>query len=83
MSAAPSFIGDDAKANQRAALLAALEVAPVSTVAAREVLGISHPAGRCLELRRLGWPIKTTARTVHDAQGRPHRSAVYVLERAE
>lgn len=67
------------RAKQRNAILAALRVAPVSTVYAREVLGIAHPAGRCLELRKAGHQITTERGTVYDAVGRPHRSAVYVL----
>lgn len=68
------------KAHQRAVLLGALKEGSVSTIAAREALGIGHPAGRVMELRRLGWPIVTARRTVNDAQGRPHTSAVYVLK---
>jgi hypothetical protein len=67
------------KAQQRAALLAALSLGPVSTVQAREDLGVLHPAGRVLELRRLGHFIDTVAGSRWDAQGRPHRVAVYVL----
>lgn len=72
----------EVKARQRGALFAALLDHPVSTIFAREVLGMAHPAGRVLELRKAGHAITTQSRTIHDAQGRPHRSAVYVLEAA-
>lgn len=83
MSTSPEFISDNAKAHQRAALLAALRKGPVTTVHAREVLGISHPAGRLHELRRRGLRINTVRGRAIDAQGRPHVSAVYVLVEGE
>jgi hypothetical protein len=73
------FISSNTKAKQRALLLAAMRQAPVSTIEARETLGISHPAGRIMEARKLGAQIITVSRTVHDAQGRPHRCAVYAF----
>ena len=71
---------DNTKANQQKTLLQALRLTPVSTIEAREALGIAHPAGRVLELRVQGYRITTSANTVFDAQGRPHRCAQYVLE---
>lgn len=71
--------GDATKAHQQAALLAALREGPISTVHAREVLGIMHPGGRVLELRRSGHAIVTLRRRVVDAEGRAHTSAAYVL----
>lgn len=76
-----SFITSSTKTKQRAALFALLLLAPVSTIEAREQLGISHPAGRIAELRQLGHLISTLSKTELDAQGRPHRCAVYVLHR--
>ena len=73
---------DNTKASQQRALLQAIKQAPVSTIAAREALGIAHPAGRVLELRQQGYAITTSASTVYDLQGRPHRCAVYVLRGA-
>ena len=70
---------DNTKATQQQSLLQALRLAPVSTIDAREALGLSHPAGRVLELRQQGYRITTSASTVFDAQGRPHRCALYVL----
>lgn len=74
------FISLDAKAKQRAALFAALMVCPISTVDARDVLGISHPAGRIMELRREGHDIKTLSTYATDAAGHRHRTALYVLQ---
>jgi hypothetical protein len=79
VSGGPDFIGSGAKARQRRALLVALKAGPVSTIAARDSLGISHPAGRVFELRRLGHGIATTKATILDAAGRPHPCAVYGL----
>jgi len=70
---------ESVKARQRASLLAALRVGPLTTLEAREVLGVMHPAGRVLELRRLGYAIVTLRRKVVDADGRAHQSAAYVL----
>lgn len=72
-------ISATAKATQCAAILAALQQAPLSTFAAREDLGIASPAARVFTLRKDGHEIKTTMRTVFDAQSRPHTSAVYTL----
>lgn len=70
---------DNAKEIQRATVLEALRGKPTGTIEFRERYGISHPAGRVLELRKAGHNIKTLSSTVFDAAGRPHRSAVYVL----
>lgn len=71
--------GETAKAHQRAALLAALREGPITTLEARDALGVMHPAARVLELRRLGHVIVTLRRRVVDAEGRAHTSAAYVL----
>ena len=70
---------DSIKATQQRDLLQALRLAPVSSIVAREAMGISHPAGRVLDLRKQGFRITTSASTVYDLQGRPHRCALYVL----
>lgn len=75
-------IGDDAKARQCSAILAALKVGPLSSLAAREGLGILHPAGRVLELRKAGHRIETVRRTAFDAEGRKHACASYELRGA-
>jgi len=67
------------KAAQRGLILDALACGSLSTVAAREDLGVLHPAARVLELRRAGWPIDTVRQSAHDAEGRCHRVAFYVL----
>lgn len=80
MTAQNQFEPDETgKARQCSALLADLHKGPVSTVFAREVLGIMSPAARVLELRRQGHVIVTRAGHVVDAAGLPHRSAVYEL----
>jgi len=68
-----------AKAKQRSTILEALKSGGISTVDCRERLGILHPAGRVLELRRQGWLIDTVPVTRFDDQGRPHRIAFYKL----
>ena len=75
-------IRPDTKAKQCAAMFAALQRGPLSTIAARQDLGISHPAGRVLELRKAGHAINTLSRSIEDDRGRKHRSALYVLDRA-
>lgn len=51
----------------------------VTTLYARETLGISHPAGRVLELRRQGHAIVTRRVSVADSCGRRHTMAAYHL----
>lgn len=70
---------DTAKYRQRATLYTDLRKGPVSTIYARETLGIMSPAARIMELRRQGHAIVTRAGQVVDAAGVSHRSAVYVL----
>lgn len=74
-----SFISAAAKATQCHALLEALKRAPVSTIEAREGLGIVSPPARCYDLRRQGWSIETGRGTVLDAAGRNHTVAIYRL----
>ena len=69
----------DTKANQRAVILDTLRREPAGTLLFRELHGISHPAGRVLELRKAGHQISTLSRVIFDEKSRPHRSAVYVL----
>ncbi len=49
---------------QRKRLLTALQCSPISTIEAREYLGIMHPAGRVKELRDLGFKIKSVPMVV-------------------
>lgn len=69
-----------AGAIQRALLLDALREGPVSSVQARDALGILHPAARVLELRQRGHSIHLNWREAEDGQGRRHRVGVYLLE---
>ena len=71
--------GDTAKYRQRSLLFAQLLKGAVSTVFARETLGIMSPAARVMELRRQGHAIVTRAGHVVDAAGVSHRSAIYEL----
>lgn len=72
----------ETKARQRKLILDALLVGPLTTLAAREVFGIMSPAARVMEARRAGHNIETVRRIVWDSEGRPHRSAEYVLRGA-
>jgi predicted ArsR family transcriptional regulator len=76
------YINPDAMTRQCSALLHALKISPVSTISAREALGIASPAARVHALRRLGVQISTSKETVFDAAGRPHPVAVYRLAEA-
>lgn len=74
--------GEQAKERQRAALLAELRQGPVTTLHAREELGIAHPAGRVHELRRSGYRIVTHRVSVADSSGKRHIVASYCLASA-
>lgn len=54
-----------------------------TTIEPREIANAMHPAGRIRELRRLGWSIATVWIWANDAQGRPHRCGLYVLQRGK
>lgn len=60
-------------------LLEALKLFPISTVEARRLLDVMHPAGRIKELREDGHAIHTLRKTEPSDIGRPHSMAVYVL----
>lgn len=68
----------EAKARQRATILAALCEAPLSTIQAR-ALGVLSPAARVMELRRAGWVILTHRRVCFDAAGMAHTCGVYEM----
>ena len=68
-----------AKEHQRDLILDALRMGPLTTLEARERLGVMSPAARTMELRRAGFKIETVRKTALDSEGRPHRSAEYVL----
>lgn len=54
----------------------------LSTFEARTKLGIVHPAGRVLELKRQGYRIITYFSIEFDALNKPHRIARYFLGRS-
>jgi len=64
---------------QRMRILAALQIAPVNTFAARKQLDIPHPAARVMELRKAGHPIDTHWCDALSEAGLKHRVAKYVL----
>jgi len=64
--------------SQRLAILAWLLIRPLSTLQAREELGIMHPGGRVMELRRQGYNILTHW-VVGYTGAVKHRVAQYVL----
>lgn len=68
-------------ANQRARLLEHLKAfGSISTIHARDDLGIAHPSGRVHELRwNGGYDIQTVRAIAIDSHGRPHACACYVL----
>lgn len=68
------------KARHQEVILEALRLAPVTTLYAREHLGIQGVAPRILELRRAGWPIATYRHRTCDEHGRQHTVAMYVLQ---
>jgi hypothetical protein len=76
----PAQFANLSAAAQRARLLDALRSTSVTTLEARRMLDILHPAMRVLELRRQGYLIETVwARQETDA-GIRHRVARYVLK---
>lgn len=51
----------------------------LTTLEARNELGIMHPGGRVLELRKQGYRITTFWTTEYDVSSQAHRVARYVL----
>lgn len=66
--------------SQRARLLAALRNGPLTTLEARRLLDVLHPAARVMELRQLGHNIVTAWDTDITSEGNPHRVARYLLK---
>ena len=64
---------------QRLRMLERLRERPVSTIEARRDLDILHPAGRVLELRRVGYQIHTITLNEQSESGGRHKVARYVL----
>lgn len=68
------------RAMQRAALLKWLQAHQrITTLQARNELGIMHPAGRVQERRDAGNDITTHWQWEADATGKEHKQALYVL----
>ena len=68
-------------ASQRARLLKFFEASPrISTMEARNELGILHPCGRVMELRNTGHRIDTHWISELDINGVPHRVGLYVYQ---
>jgi len=66
--------------SQRTAILKHLQLhGSLTTLYAREQLGIMSPAARILELRKKDFPIVTHRTTTEDRAGTRHREAKYVL----
>ena len=71
---------DNSNHNQRLEILGWLKThKSLSTFEARNELGIMHPGGRVLELRKQGYIIKTHWSVEHDFLGKPHRIGRYYL----
>ena len=51
----------------------------LTTLQARHLLNVMHPAARVMELRKSGYKIITRWRWDADSEGRRHRVAEYVL----
>lgn len=67
-------------ASQRSSILQhLLKAGPLTTLYAREKMGIMSPSARVLELRQQGYSIITHWTTSTDVSGTKHRVAVYVL----
>jgi len=68
------------RAMQRLALLRRFQTHQrVTTLQARNELGIMHPAGRVKELRESGYDIATFWHWEQDGIGKLHKQAMYVL----
>lgn len=69
---------------QRQAILRYLQTGShLTTLHARQVMGIMHPAARVQSLRGLGHNIVTHWSVEEDVTGKPHRVAEYVLSHGE
>lgn len=64
---------------QRARVLAALRMQPLTTVQARQELKVMHPAGRIMEIRKAGYRVRRTWVEVTALDGSRHRVACYRL----
>ena len=65
--------------SQRSLLLDHLKKGPLTTIQARDELGVMSPAPRVMELRRQGHNIITLRTETVDRTGTKHREGQYVL----
>ena len=65
---------------QRKRILDFLRICPLDTLTARKELDVMHPAARVMELRKLGFGIKTIEIDRQSDCGKIHRVACYVLQ---
>lgn len=73
-------VEDLTTAAQRARVLEYLQNhRALTTLEARHLLNVMHPAARVMELRKRGYKIITNWRKDADSQGRVHRVGEYVL----
>ncbi len=71
---------DNSASTQRARILEHFSKSPrLTTMQARNVLGILHPCGRIMELRRLGYKIDTVRVHAEDSNGVNHRIGMYIF----
>lgn len=75
----PEGVSESSKVRNAAILLAALQRGPMTTLMAREELGVQAVAQRIMELRMMGHPIVTRRVWQQDSAGRQHRIGQYVL----
>lgn len=73
-------INGNAAIAQRKRILDFLRIRPLDTLTARKELDVMHPAARVMELRKLGFGIKTIEIDRQSDCGKIHRVACYVLE---
>jgi hypothetical protein len=72
---------DNSLATQRARILKHFAENPrLSTIQAREEMGILHPCGRVMELRKRGYRIETHWIKEPDLNGVLHRIGLYVFQ---
>lgn len=68
-------------AAQRVRLLQYLqEKGSITTLQARQLLAVMHPAGRVRDLRKAGYVIQTYRSFDTDSAGVRHRQGLYVLQ---
>lgn len=72
-------VPESSKAQHWMIILTALRRGPVTTLMAREELGVQAVAQRVMDLRMMGYHITTRRIWQEDSSGRHHRIGQYVL----